>query len=77
MAKTYSIVFNDPNYDLVISEIIGGKTLTETESFATQELAQTALTTIKTDFESKVTNLTSRITTLNSEISAINTALGI
>lgn len=77
MAKQYSIIFNDPNYDLVISETIGSKVFSETESFATQELAEEALTAIKTNYEAEVIKLNSIITNLNTEITTINVELGI
>jgi hypothetical protein len=76
MAKTYAIQFNDPNYDLVISYTVNGKTYSESESFATLELATIELTAIKTLYQSEVTTLNSRIQDLNAEISAIDIGLG-
>lgn len=77
MAKQYSIVFNNPDYDLIVSEVVGDKTITETETFATQILAETALTAIKTRLTNRATNLNSRVTSLNAEIAAINVTLGL
>lgn len=76
MARTFSKVFNDPDYDVIITEVVNSTTYASTINFATLILADEYLNGIKTELTNLVNNYNNKIIVLNDEISNIDIALG-